>query len=293
MIELTDKQLIEELQKRFDSNTRALNEQKRLLTELEKVNKKLVDSEKLKSQFLSNIRNEINNPLTSILGLSKQVGKYSDDKASLERVGKLIHDEAFKLDFQLRNIFVAAELESGELIPEISHIDVAQLIKQVYKEFDHQLLKKNIQTKVSCPESLFFYSDAEKIHIIITNLISNAIKYSHDDAHLNIQVDVEDDKLLIEVSDTGIGIEQDDQKVIYDRFRQLESGSTKTHEGHGLGLSIVKDLLEMIDGTVEMKSIVGEGTTFTIKIPEKQDHEEANITLGGNEFLFEDGGELF
>lgn len=293
MKELTDEQLIAELQKRFDSNKKALKEQERLLNELEKVNKRLVDSEKLKSQFLSNIRNEINNPLTSILGLSKNISKHFNDKEGLERLSKLIHGEAFSLDFQLRNIFVAAELESGELAPEISHINVSQLLEQILGEFKAQMDKKQMKANLVCSEDLFFYSDAEKLHLITANLLSNAIKFSHDDSEVTVSAEVNGENLVVSVEDTGIGIEEAEQKFIYDRFKQLDSGSTKSHEGHGLGLSISKDLLEMIDGSIAIESQVGEGTRFTISLPEKQKDEEASLTLGGNEFLFEDGGELF
>ena len=116
MSDLTDKELIDELKKRFEVNKQTLNEVQELNDELRKVNRKLEDSEALKSHFISNITNEIINPFASILALSKNI--LSVDKENWKKVitmVSLIYSEAFNLDFQLRNIFVAAKLEAGEV----------------------------------------------------------------------------------------------------------------------------------------------------------------------------------
>ena len=102
MEKLTDQQFIEELSERFEQ----IKEQRRLLDELEQVNKKLMESESVKTQFLSNIRNEINNPLSAILGLAEKLKHKPDDKARVKHLASLIHQETFHLDFQLKNIFM-------------------------------------------------------------------------------------------------------------------------------------------------------------------------------------------
>lgn len=113
-----DEELLEELKKRFENNTRTIEELRNLTEELKQVNKKLEESEALKSHFISNITNEIINPFTSILGLSKTIlaVKKEDWKKVISMVS-LIHTEAFNLDFQLKNIFVAAKIEAGEIFP--------------------------------------------------------------------------------------------------------------------------------------------------------------------------------
>ncbi|MBL4705335.1 MAG: HAMP domain-containing histidine kinase [Flavobacteriales bacterium] len=294
MNELTDQELIEELKKRFESNQKALGEQARLLKELEMVNSRLVDSENVRSQFLSNIRNEINNPLASILGLSKSVPRYFNDEKELEKVGELIFQEAFSLDFQLKNIFVAAELEAGAHLPEISNMDIQELIKQVIDEFRHVALKKNlIIIEVNEVDERIFRSDAEKLHMVLVNLLANAIEFSEEGAEVKITWKKNADKLCISIQDYGTGISIGDQDKIYDRFKQLDSGSTKGHGGHGLGLSIVKDLLEMMDGEIHLESEIGAGSTFSIELNENSGSDQINLTLGGNEFLFDDGDEVF
>ncbi|MFO7842861.1 MAG: hypothetical protein R6V16_03550, partial [Bacteroidales bacterium] len=149
MSELTDQELIEELRKRFDQNKKALKEVQELNDELQKVNKKLEESEALKSHFISNITNEIINPFASILALSKNI--LSVEKENWKKVFSmvsLIYSEAFNLDFQLRNIFVAAKIEAGEIFPEILNVDVKQLMDSVVDSFKYQSKKKKIDIQL-------------------------------------------------------------------------------------------------------------------------------------------------
>jgi len=294
MNKLTDSELLAELDKRFKSNKKILAQQSKLLAELELVNKRLLTAEQVKTQFLSNIRNEIVNPLTSILGLSTNLKDHFNDQEAINRTSNLIYQEAFDLDFQLSNIFVAAELEAGELAPEIAHANINEVVKQIVQQLKQKADKKEITIKIEnkLAESIF-RTDAEKIHVIIINLLANAIEFSHEGGDINITLTAESGELLISIQDFGIGIELDNQTVIYDRFKQLESGSTKGHAGHGLGLSIVKDLLDLLVGKIALESKLNVGSTFTIYLNEGDEKDDLNLTLGGNEFLFNEGDELF
>jgi signal transduction histidine kinase len=290
----SDQEILDELKRRFERNQKTLTEQARLLKELERVNNKLVESEKLKSQFLSNIRNEINNPLTSILGLAHTISNGQHEEADLKRVSQLIHQEAFILDFQLRNIFIAAELESGLLFPETTRVDIEQLVNQVVKEFSHLIKKKEIElnVEVSLLEASF-YCDAEKIHLVLINLLSNAIEYSHLRGKLNLAISTDGEKLTAVIQDYGLGISADDHEVIFDRFKQLDAGTTKTHQGHGLGLSVTHELVDMLGGTIAIESELNKGCRFTVQFPRFEQPENIDATFGGSEFLFEAGEELF
>lgn len=294
MNKLTDIELLAELDKRFKSNKKIVEQQTKLLSELELVNKRLINAEQVKSQFLSNIRNEIVNPLTSILGLSKNLKKQFNDQEAIDRTSNLIFQEAFDLDFQLSNIFVAAELEAGELEPEIANANINEVVTQVTQELKHKADNRGVTIKIENKLSdSIFRTDAEKIHLIIINLLANAIEFSNEGGDINIIIDNNNNELLIAIQDFGIGIELDNQTVIYDRFKQLEAGSTKGYGGHGLGLSIVKDLLDLLVGKIALESKVKVGSTFTIFLNEGDEKDDLNLTLGGNEFLFEEGDELF
>jgi len=290
----SDQEILDELKLRFDRNQKILKEQARLLNELALVNNKLVESEKLKSQFLSNIRNEINNPLTSILGLAQIISNGGQKEEDLKRVGQLIYQEAFILDFQLRNIFVAAELESGLLFPEASRVNVEQLVSQVLNEFGHLIKKKEIDIKVTIDvQDKNFFCDGEKIHMVLINLLSNAIEYSNIGGKLLLTISTDREKLTASIQDFGLGIDANDHQAIFDRFKQLDAGTTKTHQGHGLGLSVTRELVDLLGGTIDIESELSSGSKFTVQLPRFEQPENIDATFGGNEFLFEADEELF
>ncbi|HEY4787627.1 MAG TPA: HAMP domain-containing sensor histidine kinase [Bacteroidales bacterium] len=294
MSKFTDEELIEELRNRFRMNREGLEELQELNRELRVVNKKLEESEALKSHFISNITNEIINPFTSILGLAKHIlsVKKEDWKTVISMVA-LIHSEAFNLDFQLRNIFVAAKIEAGEIYPEILNVDIKTLTFNVIESFRFEAKKKGVELnyifdiKPQVGKIFYFKTDPEKLKLILSNLLSNAIKFSFEKQQIDIKVWIVDSMLKISVVDYGTGISEENQKKIFDRFKRLDSGINSINRGHGLGLSINKAILDLLKGDVEIKSEIGKGSQFTIAIPEAKS-DIAGFSTDGNEFLFDE-----
>jgi signal transduction histidine kinase len=295
---LSDKELIEELQKRFDENKKTIQEFKDLTEELKLVNKKLEESENLKSHFISNITNEIINPFTSILGLSRSILQVKKEnwKRVISMVA-MIHSEAFNLDFQLRNIFLAAKIEAGEIYPEILNVDLKGIIKSVIDSFRSEAKKKNITFDFSFDiqpvkgDTVYFKTDPEKIKLCFANLISNAIKFSNEDSKVIMRVWKEDEKMFFKIQDFGTGISAANQKIIFDRFKRIDSGINSLNRGHGLGLSINKAVLDLLEGKIEVVSKENKGTTFTLSLPEAK-KDIAGFSTEGNEFMF-DEDEIF
>jgi len=294
MSELTDKELIDELKKRFELNKRALEEVQELNEELKKANNKLEESEALKSHFISNITNEIINPFASILALSKNI--LSVEKENWKKVismVSLIYSEAFNLDFQLRNIFVAAKLEAGEIYPEILNVDIKHLIESVIESFKYESKKKKINInlefsiKTEYERPFFFKTDPEKLRLILSNLISNAVKFSFENSDIDINCSLEKKNLIISVRDYGTGISLQNQQIIFDRFKRLDSGINSVHRGHGLGLSINKALLDLLSGSIDIESNIEKGANFTISIPENES-QASGFAFDGNELFFDD-----
>ena len=293
MSKLTDEELINELRNRFRMNRESLEEMQELNRELRVVNKKLEESESLKSHFISNITNEIINPFTSILGLSKTIlaVKKEDWKKVISMVS-LIHSEAFNLDFQLRNIFVAAKIEAGEIFPEILNVDLKILVNNVIESFRIEAQKKTLKFELSfeCApnheEGFYFKTDPEKMKLILANLLSNAVKFSHEGGKIEIRVWNENIITHFMVRDFGTGISESNQQIIFDRFKRLDTGINSLNRGHGLGLSINKALIDMLNGTIDIKSKMSEGTSFTVSIPEHPGVTEG-FSTDGNEFLFD------
>lgn len=294
MKRLSESQLINEVKARFRENQRNLDGLKDVMVQLQDVNQKLSESEALKSHFLSNIRNEINNPLTAILGLAENI--LSEDAESLENIhamARMIHQEADNLDFQLRSIFAAAEIEAGEAHLHISKVDVNALINRVIETLHQCPEAKNVNVEfvndivVESGKIFLFKTDPEKFHLIISHLLSNAIEFGHEGNHIQIKASQGNGELLITVQDSGIGIDKADHERIFDRFVQLDEGVTKRYKGHGLGLSVTKSAVELLNGSISLVSEAGNGSLFSVKIPEADPALESGLyTADGNAELF-------
>lgn len=289
--ELVDQELVDTLKERLDSNRKALHDLRVVTRQLELTNRKLQESEALKSHFLSNIRNEINNPLTSIMGLARQLIAKPETSENAALVGPMIYLEAFALDFQLQNIFIAAELEAGEAVPSYSRVDVIGIIDTVLDLQLHQIAQKNIAIGKTAPPALCFGSDAQKLQIILLNLLSNALEFAPNGSKVEIIAEARDGGISVAVRDSGIGIDPDQQARVFDRFHQLDAGTTKSHRGHGLGLSISKALAELMEGTISLSSAPGQGCTVELFLPEPS--VAVSMTAqDSNVFLFDDAEEF-
>lgn len=284
----------ERLERQNEELQRSLDEMALLNRKLIEMNEKLRESEELKGQFLSNMRNEINNPLSTILAFGVDLERGTVPPERSPSVGSLIAAEASGLDFQLRNVFCAAELEAGEATPSITRVDAGSVIHDVLDSLRHAAGQRSIRFELEIPEPgrSWFRTDAEKLRIIAANLISNAVKFSPDAGTVRIQLQVDEEALRLSVKDEGIGIRPQDQALIFERFRQLENGVSRAHMGQGLGLSVVKALLDLLEGSISVSSVPGEGALFTCSWPAGTRSDAAStLSVDGNLFFFEEDEE--
>ena len=290
----SDKQLLKELKNRLEQRADIQKKYEELQQEYQAMSKRLKDSEALKSHFISNVTNEIVNPFTSIIGLSKAI--LSVDKQEWKKIVSmvaLIHNEAFNLDFQLKNIFTAAKIEAGEILPNVQKVHIRQLIQSVIDSFTVVPRKMGIEIEFDYEIQLgfgekdyYFNTDAEKLKQIISNILNNAVKYSYKDSKVIVKTWIDDDLLFISIQDFGTGISEKNQNIIFERFKRLDTGINSINQGHGLGLSIAKALLDVLEGTIDIKSVKGEGSTFTISIPRLK-------VVNTDPFGGDDGGMFF
>ncbi len=288
----TDEELIEEIYRRFESNRNALNDMRAMTRKLESMNEKLQDAEALKSQFLSNVRNEINNPLSVIMGLSGQFFGRECDPQVCQKSIRMIHAEAFNLDYQLQNVFMAAELEAGEAEPAYAMVEIDGVLQSCIDKLVYRTAEKNITIIKSIPDDLIFPTDAQKFEVILINLLGNAVEFTHNEGTITLDIAEDKSGLTAMVRDNGPGIDAVDQEVIFDRFKQLEAGTTKGHRGHGLGLSICWSLAELLEGTLDLDSQRDNGCRFVLTLP-RPDVEVVMHAAEGNFFLFDEmPGEL-
>lgn len=245
-----------------------------LQSELYLVNEKLRESEQLKGHFISNVSNEIVNPLSSILALSAGIKQMNaDENQKIHEMAGLIFDEAFHLDFQLKNVFAAALIEAGKEEVQASIVDLSEMLEQINQFFAPLLRKKQISLLAACESGLAFKTDKDKLELIIKNLISNSIKFSLENSEIEVTFFKNEGWLNIEVSDQGKGVQAEDRITIFDRFKQLDEKINSINTGHGLGLSIVKSYVEMLGGEVNISDNGVKGIKVMIALPETESEE--------------------
>lgn len=281
--DISSKQLIAEIGRRFSEREATIVEMNNMMKTMEEMNKRLLKAEENKSKFMSIIKNEFNNPLASMLSLSKSLLKSSDDE-KVTFIANTIQEEALLLNFQINNIITAAEIESGTQDLQIGKIDFQDLILQVKEELLY--LIQNKQTKVNVNVSIEndILSDRSKVYTILINLLSNAIEFSSAGSVVELDVFEEVDDFKIIVKDYGEGIEKKEFDKIFHRFYQAHSGMNRAHRGQGLGLSVIKDLVDFMQGSLKFDSKVSEYTMFEITLPKVEDE---GLTMG-DDFMFDD-----
>lgn len=264
-----------------------------LSLQLVKINQKLKDPDAFKGHFISNITNEIINPFTSILGISKGITSLDENKiGQIHSMSNLIYNEAFDLDFQLQNIFAAAKIESGEINLELSSIHPEDSIHQIIESLRFKSEKKaqyiEFNSKNIIDHNLI--TDKEKFNIIIKNLISNAIIFGEEKTKISVELIQMDEYIQVQVTNKGKVLSVDELELIFNRFTKLDKTINSENQGHGLGLSVTKAYLEFIEGEIQVESSEKGGNIFTVKIPPAQNIEDSLIR---DDDLFVDDSELF
>ncbi len=248
--------------------------EKELLASKEKAE----ESDKLKSAFLANMSHEIRTPLNGILGFSDLLKDPSlDEKVKVDFINT-IDKCSNQLLHIVTDIIDISKIESGVDKAKPVVFNLLELIHETQAFFQPLADLKNLKIIFmnNLPSSLVnIFSDPIKLRNALNNIIDNAIKFT-DKGGIEINISDNNNFLLFKISDSGIGIEPAFQKIIFDRFRQVELSNTRDYGGNGLGLSLAKSFTELLGGSVEVDSSIGEGSTFTISIPLVR--PEINIT---------------
>jgi two-component system, NarL family, sensor histidine kinase BarA len=244
--------------------------------ELAQTNMRLYEMNRLKSDFLATMSHELRTPLNSIIGFSEVLDsiKSLDDKQrryvqNIQKSGRVLLD-------MINDILDLAKIESGKMELKLGDFRVENVVQAQCDFFKPQTERKNIDLEVDVEPGLpEMFQDQAKVQQVLSNLLSNAIKFTPEGGRIEVRTkrDRERDELVLTVTDTGVGIAEEDQVTIFEKFRQGQAvmaqgdAITREYSGTGLGLSIVKELCKLLGGEVTVESQLGRGSTFTIRLP--------------------------
>lgn len=252
----------------FVSTEKDMTERKKAQTMLIE-NQKLAFASKAKSEFLANMSHELRTPLNSIIGFSElMVMNTSLDNKQKHYLQNVITSGKFLLNL-INDILDLSKVEAGKIELVIDKIDVPSVLGETLSLIKEKASKHNIILKKDLDPALSdIEADQQRLKQILFNLLSNAVKFSKQEGGtVTITAKKEGDMAKFSVSDTGIGIRDEDMNKLFSAFEQLDSGITKKYGGTGLGLAITKKLVELHGGRITVESRYGEGSTFTFTLP--------------------------
>jgi signal transduction histidine kinase len=244
---------------------------------IQKQKLQLLEAAKLKSQFLDTMSHELLTPMNGIIGFSQLLLRQHKQLLTgqqTEMVGRILRNGK-NLLVLIKDILDLSKIENGRTELETEEFDLAHLVMDVALEFGNQATDKNVAMFVSvCLENQLIVNDKLRLRQVLVNLISNAVKFTHRGSIFIEARELNGDRLIITVRDTGIGIGETELPHIFDKFHQADQSITRQYPGTGLGLAISASLVKMMNGTITVESQPEKGSTFRIEFPRKINPEK-------------------
>lgn len=257
--DVTEKRKNEELKISVEEKTKQLNE--------------IVEYDRAKTEFFSNISHELKTPVNVIFSAIQIVEMILNEhkcksKCTMEKYIYTMKQNCYRLTRLINNILDISKIDSGYCKLSMKNVDIINVIESITLSVVEYAKAKEISIIFDTDiEEKIVAVDVDKIERIILNLLSNAIKFTGKEGNILVSVKDKDNYIVISVNDDGIGIPEEKQKSIFDRFIQVDKSLSRNNEGSGIGLSLVKSLVEMHGGNIEVKSNLGKGSEFIVKIP--------------------------
>lgn len=218
-----------------------------------------------RSEFSANVSHELKTPLTSINGYSEMLMAGLVKEEDTKKFAKIIYDEGRHLLSMIEDIIKISKLDEEKTALEMEDIDLISLAKKITKNLETKAQANKVNTSFIGPESLLLKTNKGLITELITNLYDNGIKYNRENGSLTLEIKEDVKNVFIIVSDTGLGISKEDQARVFERFYTVDKSHNKK-DSSGLGLSIVKHIVRILDGDIILKSDLDKGSTFTIRL---------------------------
>ncbi|MBL7111678.1 MAG: tetratricopeptide repeat-containing sensor histidine kinase [Bacteroidales bacterium] len=245
--------------------------------ELEAANKKLVESEHnlkdlnaTKDKFFSIIGHDLRNPLNALIGFSELIAANSREfsKEDIHRYSVIINESAKNIHQLIENLLNWSRAQTGNIDFSPAHIPLSDFVSEIHKVLKINADNKNIRIDIDIPETIKVFADKNLLSTILRNLISNAVKFTTEGGKVFITAEEDNGKILVSVTDTGIGMNQEQVDSLFTLGTSKSTPGTTKEQGTGLGLILCKEFIEMHDGEIWAESEQGKGSTFKFTIPD-------------------------
>lgn len=226
----------------------------------------LIELNRMKGEFVAVVSHELRTPVTALIGYAKTLRQpeFADDAKMREEFLERMERQSDRLLRLVENLLTASNLETHQLPVAVGRVLFEDLVREVMEGLANDAARVHVNVPDDLP---VLTTDRQLLTRVLQNLVDNALKYSPDGSPCELEARNDGDHVVFWVRDYGIGIPPDELPRIFDRFYQVDSSSTRTFRGAGLGLSLVRDLLDHLGGTIDVESTPGDGSKFTVTIP--------------------------
>ncbi len=226
---------------------------------------KLQDS--LRNTFIANVSHELRTPLASVQGFIQGMLDRAIEVEDRDKYLEIVLGETKRMSALITDLLSLAKIESGQFPMELSEFDINELIRRCIIVFEQRIEEKKLIVNVNLgEEKLMVWADEDRISQVVTNLIDNAVKFSYEGGELKVWTHVVENKVYVNVSDTGEGIPPKEQQYVFERFYKVDKSHSRNTPGTGIGLSIAKRIIMQHGEKITLQSAVGKGTTFTFTL---------------------------
>lgn len=231
---------------------------------INKMAEELSGVETLRTDFIANVSHEMKTPLAVIRNYGKLLKEPDLPEEKRIEYATAIDDATRKLDDMMTNVLKLSRLENQQIYPTVTTYNLGEQLCEALLQYESVWERENIEIKTEIAEDVFIASDLELLSLVWNNLLSNAFKFTRSGGCVSLSLSADEKFATVKISDTGCGMTAEVGEHIFEKFYQADS--SRATQGNGLGLALVKRVIDVIDGEVAVESAVGVGTTFTVKI---------------------------
>jgi len=231
---------------------------------INKMAQELSGTETLRTDFIANVSHELKTPLAVMGNYATMLQRPGITEEEKNDYAKSISEASRRLAQLITNILKLNKLENQQIFPKAEEFDLSEQLCESLLQFEEAWEAKNLQIETDMEEGVRIRSDRELLSLVWNNLISNAVKFTPDDGTIGISLKTEGDSIAVTVSDTGCGMKPETGMHIFEKFYQGDTSHAT--QGNGLGLALVKRVIDILNGEIGVQSVYGEGSTFTVKL---------------------------